>query len=131
MLSTNVAAPTKRIEFTGVLYLSFSRVNQAGSRLSQPATIGSRVLPAKLTLACANRIAIMPLSVIGTIAATPPSGPNPTLSSCGIGAMRSISSMGIMPSTELVPRMNITTMIGAAITVALVMLLTGSRHSPA
>ena len=60
---------------TGVVVLdALSRVNQAGRRSSHPATIGRRVLPAKLTLACANRIAIIALSVSGTIAAASRSG---------------------------------------------------------
>ncbi len=131
MLNTKVAAPTNSIEFTGVLYFSLKRVNQAGRRLSHPATIGSRVLPAKFTLACAKRIAIMLASVRGTTANAAPRGPNPTLNSCGIGAMRSIWSPGIMARTELVPRMNISTIAVAATIVARVMLLTGSRDSPA
>ena len=45
-----------------------------------------------------------------------PSGAKPMLSTCGIGAIRSIWSIGTSASTELVPRMNITAMIGAAIT---------------
>ena len=37
-------------------------------------------------------------------------------STCGIGAIKSIWSIGTSASTELVPRMNITAMIGAATT---------------
>ena len=37
------------------------------------------------------------------------------LSTCGIGAMRSIRSSGTSARTELVPKMNMTAMIGAAI----------------
>ena len=60
-----------------------------------------------------------------------PSGPKPRVNTCGIGAMRSISSIGISPRSELVPMMNIKTTMGAATSVARVMLFTGSRVSPA
>jgi hypothetical protein len=121
----------KRIEFTGVRYRLLRRVNHDGRRLSHPATIGSRVLPAKLTLAWAKRMASIALNSTGAMAATAPNDPNPRVRSCGIGAMRSMSSTGIMPSTELVPSTNIRTMRGAATIVARVMLRTGLRHSPA
>jgi len=110
-----VAAPTKRIEFTGVLYFSCSFVNHAGRRSSQPATIGRRVLPPNITLACAILIDAKANMVIDAIPATIPKGPRPTDSICGIGAMRSICSFGTRASIELVPKMNIRAMIGAAI----------------
>ena len=60
-----------------------------------------------------------------------PSGRNPSRRSCGIGAIKSIRSIGISARTELVPRMNITAMIGAASTTDHAMLRTGFLHSPA
>ncbi len=130
-LAANVAAPTNRIEFTGVRYFAWKRVNQGGSSPSHPATIGSRVLPANITLDCATRMMSSARMVMGAMIAAAPSGWKPRLNTCGIGAMRSIWSNGTSASTELVPRMNITTMIGAAIATDRPIARTGLRHSPA
>ena len=106
-------------------------MNHAGSRPSQPATIGSRVLPANITLACATRMHSSTRIVTGATAVADPSAPKPTLSTCGIGAIRSIDSIGTSASTELVPRMNITAMIGAASATDRAIVRAGFRHSPA
>ena len=50
---------------------------------------------------------------------------------CGIGAMRSTCAGVLNASTALVPRMNITAMIGAAMSVARPIVRSGLRHSPA
>ena len=114
--STNVAAPTKRIELTGVWYCALSRVNHAGSRSSQPGDhrqpraageVHARLREPDHDHGAERQRRRSPRRRRA--------GRSRSLSSCGIGAMRSISSIGIMASTELVPRMNITTMIGAAI----------------
>ncbi len=67
----------------------------------------------------------------GATEAAGPSAPKPTLSTCGIGAMRSMRSIGTSATTELVPRMNITAMIGAASQTDRAMARAGLRHSPA
>ena len=60
-----------------------------------------------------------------------PNGRNPSASTCGIGAMRSMRSMGTSASTELVPRMNISPMTGAASATDRAIVRSGLRHSPA
>jgi len=68
------------------------------------------------------------------VGATPdaqPRAPKPAVSTCGIGAIRSILSAGTSASTELVPKMNMTAMIGAAIATDPAIVRTGLRHSPA
>ena len=54
-LNPQVTAPTKTIELTGVRRRGSMRVNHAGRKPSHPATIGMRVLPVNMTLACATR----------------------------------------------------------------------------
>src|ERR1700722_16930801 len=44
MLAASAIPAMKRMEFTGVRYLAWRTENQLGSRWSQPATRGSRVL---------------------------------------------------------------------------------------
>ena len=51
-------------------------------------------------------------------AAPTPLAPKPMRSTCGIGPIRLIWSTGTNASTALVPRMNMTAMMGAAISVA-------------
>src|SRR5258706_2597485 len=62
---------------------------------------------------------------------TQPTGPKPRLSTCGIGPIRSTLSGETNTSTEAVPRMNISAMIGAEIKTERVILRAGARHSPA
>ena len=88
--SANVTPPTETMEFTGVRYLGSSRVNHGGNSPSHPATIGSRVLPANITLDCARRTHASTTIVAGARTATAPKGRKPVVSTCGIGAMRSI-----------------------------------------
>ena len=106
-------------------------MNQAGRMPSHPATIGSRVLPVNITLACATRTAASTTIVMAAIGIVNPSAPKPMLSTCGIGAMRSMRSSGTSASTELVPKMNMIAMIGVAITTDRAIVRTGLRHSPA
>ncbi|OLD16707.1 MAG: hypothetical protein AUJ01_10120 [Acidobacteria bacterium 13_1_40CM_3_65_5] len=68
-LKANVTAPTNTIELTGVRRRGSMRVNHSGSRPSQPATIGMRVLPVNVTLACATRTIRSTTIVSGAIAA--------------------------------------------------------------
>src|SRR3954464_8978266 len=62
---------------------------------------------------------------------TQPKDPKPRLSTCGIGAIRSTLSGDTKASTDAVPRMNISAMIGAEIQTERLMFLAGARHSPA
>src|SRR5205807_1897283 len=60
--------------------------------------------------------------------------PNPLkarLNTCGIGAMRSTLSGETKASTDAVPRINISAIIGADIQTERAMLRAGARHSPA
>ena len=89
------------------------------------------MFPANITLACATRMQSRTAIVTGATAAAGPSAPKPSLRTCGIGAIRSIRSIGTSASTELVPKMNMTAMIGAAIATDPAMVRAGLRHSPA
>src|SRR6185436_7600251 len=62
---------------------------------------------------------------------TQPNEPNPRLSTCGIGAIKSTLSGVTNASTDAVPRMNINAIIGAEIQTERLMFLAGERHSPA
>src|ERR1051325_6266503 len=62
---------------------------------------------------------------------TQPDDPKPRLSTCGIGAIKSTLSGVTKASTEAVPRMNMSAMIGAEIQTERLMFLAGARHSPA
>src|ERR1051326_5819547 len=62
---------------------------------------------------------------------TQPNDPKPRLSTCGIGAMRSTLSGVTKASTDAVPIMNITAMIGAEIKTERLIFRAGARHSPA
>src|ERR1700694_4265459 len=75
--------------------------------------------------------AATPKIVSETRTDTQPNPLNPRLSTCGIGPIRSTLSGGTNANTDAVPRMNITTMIGAQITTERLMLRAGARHSPA
>ena len=110
--------PTNRIEFTGVRYRGCSVVNQLGSKLSQPATIGMRVVAVNRMLELATERPVM--SRMETAAAAPPMPVDPIaiVKTCGMGPIRLIWSIGTNASTALVPKMNITEMIGAAMIVA-------------
>src|SRR5689334_894379 len=119
------------MELTGVLNRGCSRVNQLGSRLSQPATSGRRVLPLNTIVttpmcrSSSNRINA------GATSCTAPVPANPTLSACGIGLTRSMRSLGTNAITLSVPSMNISAMIGAATSTDRVMLRLALRVSPA
>src|SRR5262245_53588744 len=63
--------------------------------------------------------------------ATTPNWPKPRLSTCAIGPIKSTSSGRTNASTEAVPRMNMSAMIGAAMITERPMLRAGVRHSPA
>ena len=106
-------------------------MNHCGSKWSQPATIGKRVLPVKLTLPCATRSPITSTIATGTICAATPNGRAPTLNTCATGPIRSICSTGTSAIIEAVPRMNISAITGAAITTDSAIDFTGCRHSPA
>src|SRR5581483_3591940 len=62
---------------------------------------------------------------------TQPKEPKPRLSTCGIGAIKSTLSGETKASTDAVPRINISAIIGAEINTERVMLRAGARHSPA
>src|SRR3981189_1495354 len=62
---------------------------------------------------------------------TQPKELNPRLSTWGIGPIRSTLSGVTNASTDAVPRMNISAMIGAEIKTERLMLRAGARHSPA
>ena len=62
---------------------------------------------------------------------TQPNELKPRLSTCGIGPIRSTFSGRTKARTELVPRMNINAMIGAAMITESAILRAGARHSPA
>src|SRR6185503_10822405 len=72
-----------------------------------------------------------PKIVIDTRVDTQPNELNPRLSTCGIGPIRSTLSGETNASTEPVPRINISAMIGAEIKTERLMLRAGARHSPA
>src|SRR2546421_12560612 len=62
---------------------------------------------------------------------TQPNDPNPRPRTWGIGAIKSTLSGVTKASTEAVPRMNMSAMIGAEIQTERLMLREGARHSPA
>src|SRR5262249_11734787 len=66
-----------------------------------------------------------------TLLATTPNRAKPRLRTCAIGPIRSTSSGRTYASTEAVPRMNMSAMIGAAMITDRPMLRAGVRHSPA
>src|SRR5262245_42325496 len=76
-----------------------------------------------------------PISAKITSATTPlattPKRPKPRLNTWAIGPIRSTSSGRTNASTEAVPRMNMSAMIGAAMITERPMLRAGVRHSPA
>ena len=84
-----------------------------------------------ITLDCAMRTAASTAIVMAAIGIVNPSALKPMLSTCGIGAMRSMRSCGTSASTELVPKMNMIAIIGVAITTEPAIVRTGLRHSPA
>jgi hypothetical protein len=57
------------MELTGVCRRESMRVNHPGRKPSQPATIGMRVLPVNITLACATRTHRRTTMVTGAIPA--------------------------------------------------------------
>src|ERR1051326_9088183 len=127
-MSSITKAATKRIEFTGVRRRGCRRANQRGTRLSHPAVIGRRVRPVKIRLALATARIISREIANG---AAQPASPKALRMVCGMGP---ITLMGFVPtkvSTELVPRMNISAMIGAEITTDCPMVRAALRDSPA
>src|SRR5882672_1118663 len=76
-------------------------------------------------------LAATPKIVIETSVETQPNELKPVLSTCGIGPIRSTLSGETKASTEAVPRMNITAIIGAEIKTERAMFRAGARHSPA
>jgi len=85
-----------------------------GSKLSHPATIGSRVYPQNKY--SSRRSAGGDSEDVSEISSeTQPNEPKPRLSTCGSLAMRSTLSGVTNASTDAVPRMNMSAMIGAEI----------------
>src|SRR6266542_4483334 len=76
-------------------------------------------------------LAAMPKMVNDTSRDTQPNELKPRLSTWGIGPMRSTLSGLTKDSTDPVPRMNISAIIGAEIITDRLMLRAGARHSPA
>ena len=89
-------------------------MNQAGTSRSQPATIGRRVLPAKISVTLPICRASSMMISAGTMNRATPSPSNPICSVCGIGLTRSIWFCGTSASTLLVPKMNMIAITGAA-----------------
>src|SRR3979411_780265 len=102
------------MELRGVLYFGCSRVNHLGSRLSQPATIGSRELALKVRLAVDTTFTSSSRIVTGARILARPNERNPPLSACGIGPTRLTSLDGTKARIALVPKMYRSAMIGAA-----------------
>src|SRR5215831_151474 len=75
--------------------------------------------------------AATPKMVIEIKVETQPNDPKPRLSTCGIGAIRSTFAGETKASTDPVPRINISAMIGAEIQTDRLILRAGARHSPA
>ena len=92
--SPNEHTPTNAIEFTGVWYLLCRRLNHAGSILSHPATMGSRVTAVKLKVACAMRVPSVIRIAMVTNGPAMPNGAKPTRNTCAIGPTRSMSLVG-------------------------------------
>ena len=116
------------MEFTGVRRLSSRRVNQLGIKLSQPAVIGRRVNPVNRRLAAATARAIT--RKMPNCAAQPADSPKAARMVCGIGPI-TLTGPCRKASTELVPRMNISEMMGAEIITDWPMVRAALRHSPA
>src|SRR5216683_8243488 len=76
-------------------------------------------------------LAATPKIVIETSVETQPNELKPRLSTCGIGPIRSTLFGETKASTEAVPRMNITAIIGAEIKTERAIFRAGARHSPA
>src|SRR5207247_8580807 len=121
----------KMMKWTGVLYLGCKRENQGGRGLSQPPTIERRELPVRWTLV--DEIDRTVINTIPTEAIAPAIGKErrPSRSVCGTGPIRSIGSFPMNAKTEPVPRINISAIIGAAITTERPMSRAGARVSPA
>src|ERR1041385_2932728 len=75
--------------------------------------------------------AATPKMVIEIKVETQPNDPKARLITCGIGAIRSTLSGVTKASTDAVPRINISAMIGAEIQTERLMFFAGARHSPA
>src|ERR1041385_6710249 len=72
-----------------------------------------------------------PKMVIEISVETQPKDPKARLNTWGIGAIKSTLSGDTKASTEAVPRINISAIIGAEIQTDRLMFLAGARHSPA
>src|ERR1700730_8153973 len=127
----SVIAPTKMIEFIGVLYFGCNRENQLGSNRSQPATIGNRELPVTCTLV--EAIVRTVISTIAIDAIEPATGKKrrPRRNVCGTGPMRSIGLSPTQGRTELVPRMKASAITGDAMMTERPISRAGARVSPA
>ena len=112
-------------------YRGCSLVNHFGSRLSQPATIGMRVVAVSKMLELAIVRPVIRRMATAAAIAPAPDTPKPMRNTCGIGPIRSILSTGTNANTALVPKMNIAAMIGAAIIVDLIIVRAASFVSPA
>src|SRR5215470_3250197 len=130
MAIVSVRALTKITELIGVLNFGCRRENQRGSRQSQPATIGNRELPVTWTLVDAIVFTVIKIMAMDAIALATGKKRNPRCNVWGTGPMRSIGLSPTNASTELVPRMNATAMIGDAITTERPMSRAGDRVSP-
>src|SRR2546422_4669821 len=75
--------------------------------------------------------AATPKMVIEINNETQPNELKARLNTCGIGAIRSTLSGVTKASTDAVPRMNMSAMIGAEIQTERLILRAGARHSPA
>src|SRR6185312_3839643 len=90
--------------------------------------MGSRVRPVKIRLALANARIISNEMAMG---ATQLAAPNASRMVCGMGPITLIGCEPTKVTTELVPRMNISAMMGAEIATDRPMVRAGLRHSPA
>src|SRR5437763_14377167 len=75
--------------------------------------------------------AATPKIVIEINSETQPNELKARLNTCGSGAIRSTLSGETKASTDAVPRMNISAMIGAELQTDRLMVFAGARHSPA
>ena len=106
-------------------------MNHFGRRPSHPATIGSRVFPAKIMFSAPSWRSSSRTISTGAMNDATPRPCTPAVSVCGIGLTRSIWSLGTNASTVAVPRMNISAMSGVAMTTDCGMVRSGRFVSPA
>ena len=119
------------MELRGVRQRGWSCENQRGTRLSQPAVMGRRVRPVKMRLELAMARAISRKMANGAANPARPVVPMAARMVCGMGPMTLMGCPPMKARTTLVPRMNISEMMGAEIMTDCPTVRAALRHSPA